>query len=118
MGVLLPRRNCLIFYSIVSSKTKDYLHELYDLWALDHPTDYRGRIKPPSRQQLSFWVKECWDRVLKAVIVRSALLVGASTLQDYTPAEVAEYQLDTLNINRIIADIVAERGSGWVERVA
>ena len=115
-GGLTPKAQLLDL--LVNRLFKDYLHEMYDLWALQQPLDHRGRIKPPSRQQLSFWVKEAWERVPKAVIVRSALLVGASTLQDYSPEEVKEYRLDTLNINPIIADIVAEGGSGWVQTVS
>ncbi len=72
---------------------------------------------PPSRPQLTHWVKAGFENATPTVIMRCFIRCRVTRKCDY-PAHVrAEHGLDGVKVNPIIADLVANEGCVSAETV-
>ena len=77
-GVLTPVAQPLD--KLVNKVFKGYLRELYDIYALTAPVNQKtGSPYAPSRQLITSWIVQAWDRVPEELCAKAWTACGYKT---------------------------------------
>ena len=68
---------------VVNKVFKGYLRDYYDQWSLTAPINKNtGAPLPPSRQQMTNWVVQAWDKVPEELCAKAWTACGYKTQED------------------------------------